>query len=124
MSNLNELSREAIATLGGRAKSWQIAERVAAQMDADDYRDITWNGFVSQVRNALRAPAGNGLPAAVAVSGEYVQTALLDVEEYRVVVTGYMKRADANLDLARRFADECLNVHGVTIAIPHERAAS
>lgn len=123
MSNLNELSRDAISVLGGRAPAWRIAEHVHQQLDADDYRDITWNGFVSQVRNALRAPSSNGLPAAVAVAGEYVQTTLLDVAEYRAVVAGYVKRADANLDLARRFAEECRHVHGVDITVPDAQSA-
>lgn len=117
MSTLSELALEAIKSLGGRAPVQRIADHVHDAMDPEDYRDLTWNGFVSQVRTALRAVGANGLPSAVAVGGDYVQVPLLDVEEYRLVIAGYVNRASANLALAQRFSDECSEVHGVTIAV-------
>lgn len=123
MSALSDLSLEAIKELGGRAPAQKIAAHVADRLDPDEYRDTTWNGFVAQVRNALRSIGGNGLPSAVSVSGEYVQVALLSVEEYRTVVGEYMSRAQANRDVAQRFIDECAAVHGVVIDVRVEATA-
>ena len=116
-NELSDLALEGIRTLGGRAPAQRIAEYVADHMSEDAYRNTTWNGFVSQVRNALRVIGTNGLPSAVSVSGEYVEVPLLSVDEYRTVVGGYAKRASANLTLAQRFADECHAVHGERIDV-------
>ena len=116
-NELSDLALEGIRTLGGRAPAQRIAEYVADHLSEEGYRGATWNGFVAQVRNALRTAGSNGLPSAVSVEGEYVQVPLLSVDEYRTVVGGYTKRASANLTLAQRFADECQAVHGVTIDV-------
>lgn len=124
MTALSDLALDAIKTLGGRAPARRIAEHVADHLDADEYRQITWNGFVSQVRGGLRSLGANGLPSAIAVGGDYVQTELLTVEEYRTVIGSYVARADANLALAQRFAAECAEVHGVSIEVPVAEAVS
>jgi hypothetical protein len=73
------------------------------------------HGFVAQVRNALRAKDSDGLPQAVSVGGEYVQSALLTFEQYRAVVSQYLKRGYANLDRAKRFDARCVAAHGVSV---------
>lgn len=123
MSDLTRLAREAVTELGGHAPAWQIAEHVEAQLSADDYRDITRAGFVAQVRNALRAKGSDGLPQAVSVGGEYVQTALLTFDQYRSVVNQYLRRGYANLDRAKRFDAKCRGAHGVS-AMPRKKKAA
>jgi len=115
MSDLARLAREAVEALGGHAPAWRVAEHVEAQLSEDDYRDITRAGFVAQVRNALRAKDSDGLPQAVSVGGEYVQSALLTFEQYRAVVSQYLKRGYANLDRAKRFDARCVAAHGVSV---------
>lgn len=123
MSDLARLAREAVAELGGHAPAWQIAEHVEAQLSTDDYRDITRAGFIAQVRNALRAKGSDGLPQAVSVDGEYVQTALLTLGQYRSVVNQYLKRGYANLDRAKRFDAKCLGAHGIS-AMPSKKKSA
>ena len=117
MSDISDLALTAIESLGGHAPAWKIAEHVAAHMSEDDYHDATRAGFIAIVRNALRA-SSNGLPAAVSVSGQYVQTDLLTLDEFHVVVAAYLKRSNANLNVAEKFDALCLIKHGVSVLHP------
>ena len=115
MSDISDLAIVAIESLGGHAPAWKIAEHVAANMSEDDYYDATRSGFIAIVRNALRVADGDGLPSAVSVNGEYVQTSMLDVEQFRSVVGGYLKRSSANRIVAEKFDARCVAVHGVSV---------
>lgn len=115
MSDISDHALTAIEALGGHAPAWKIAEHVAANMSEDDYYDATRSGFVGIVRNALRVADSGGLPSAVSVNGEYVQTSLLDVDQYRVVVNGYLKRVRSNRTIAEKFDARCVAVHGVSV---------
>lgn len=115
MSDISDLAMVAIQELGGHAPAWKIAEHVAANMSEDDYYDATRSGFVAIVRNALRVADGDGLPSAVSVNGEYVQTSMLNVEQYRVVIYGYVKRSASNRTVAEKFNARCVAVHGVSV---------
>lgn len=124
MSDLTDLAADAIADLGGHAPAWKIAEHMAARMSEDDYRDATWRGFVSVVRNSLRRNDSDGLPQAVSVGGEYVQTSLLNVDQFAHVVSGYVKRSRANRVMAEKFDAKCVAVHGISVITTTTDAAA
>jgi hypothetical protein len=115
VSDISDHAVTAIEHLGGHAPAWKIAEHVAANVSEDDYHDATRSGFIAIVRNALRVADGGGLPSAVSVNGEYVQTSMLDVDQYRIVIGGYLNRSSANRIVAEKFNARCVAVHGVSV---------
>lgn len=113
---LAPVAQECLRELGGRADIQAIAKHVSARLGAEQYAELTWTGFVALVRNALRSLDDGGLPSALSLNGEYVQTVLMTVDEYRCAVRQYMQRSRANRVMAEKYVHECQDRYGVDIS--------
>lgn len=114
---LAETASACLYQLGGRADIQDVARHVASAMGQGRYEALTWSGFVALVRNALRrTDEDSGLPSALSLNGEYVQTVLMDVEEFRCAVKQYMSRSRSNRAMAVKFVEQCFEHHGVDIS--------
>lgn len=103
--------------MGGRGDIDAIADHVM-NTHPDVYADKSFVAFKGVIRNALRKiDPDTGLPHALKAGDEYVQTVLLSVDEYRLVVADYLRRTRANRRMAERLADQCEQIHGVHLDV-------
>jgi len=117
---LGDLAQQTLTELGGRGTVADVADHLRLAYP-DVYAEEVARGWNQVVRNALRrsskADSAGGLPSAVSNGDEYVQLAILEVDEYEYAITQYLKRARANRRVADRMAQQCLAVHGVKIDV-------
>ncbi len=123
-SNFDQIVCGIFREMGGRGDIDAIAEHVM-HTHPDLYADKSFVAFKGVIRGALRKiDTDTGLPYALKAGDEYVQTVLLSLDEYRLVVADYLRRARGNRRLAQRLADECEQIHGVRLDVEAMNAES
>lgn len=78
-----------------------------------------WSKLERSIADVLTAKDAAGLPRAMSVngSGTYVARTLFDVAQYKVAIERYVKLGSADINVARKLADECEAVHNVRIDV-------
>lgn len=105
--------RQVATTISGRAIDMDALVDAAGHL----YTNIADSAIRNAIRADLRSIGEDGIPWALSVDshGTYMQTTLMEVEEFRFAITSYVGRAKANRQAAFRLAERCREVHGVWI---------
>jgi hypothetical protein len=103
-----------------------LAQQHFDLLDEDEVQRLALRGFTEEVRAALRRKV-NGIPVYANVettdaSGQkvqqYKQTEAFDVEDYRIAIASYSRRARAEIRTAEALIAECANRLGVQLTLP------
>lgn len=124
--SLAELARDLLEnTFSGKATLDDIALVIIG-----DHHDVfvasVYKTFKNQIRKALTKKDSTGLPWASSLddAGTYIQRRLFDPTAYVTVVNRYVRLGASDITVARRFAEECFEVHGVAIDVNSMVAAA
>ncbi len=117
--SLPELARRIHEEMfSGKATLDDIAQVIVA-----DHHDVFVRTFYkslkTQIRRGLIAKDTDGLPNASSIdgAGTYVQRRLFDPEAYLTVIQRYAMLGATDHRVARRLAEECEAVHGVSVDV-------
>lgn len=104
-----------------------LAQQLFDRLDDDEIERLAVRGFTDEVRAALRRKDSGGVPVYANVEridkdGSrirlYKQTSLFTVDDYRIAVASYERRAAANHRVAVALAKDCKTRLHVTIPLP------
>jgi len=107
-----------LGRLGGRASTRETCDMLRQTLP-DHLVEATLNrGLTTAVQAYFRHKTADGLPAAPEANaeGEHVQLSLLSVDEYKFVYGRQIRNGEAAYAQARKYAEKCIDVHGVDIA--------
>lgn len=105
--------RRIAAEINGRAIDMDALVDAASHL----YGNVADRAIRNAIREDLRSGGENGVPWALSVDshGTYMQTSLMEIEEFRFAIMSYVARAKANRAVALRLAERCREIHGVWI---------
>lgn len=125
-AELTDLIERVFHEVGGRATAGEMMEHLTGIPEhLNTY--LVNNGLKTLIGQYFRSRTDAGLPTAPEIDsdGTHAQLELLSVEEFRYVVRQQMNASRAARQQAKKYADKCAEVHGITIDLdnPFEEAA-
>jgi hypothetical protein len=123
---IEDVTCDALGAIGGTAPLSDIVTKVRRMASAHEWQVWSESAMLARIRKAVTAKDGTGQPRSLSVDGAYKQRTLFTADDYLTVIKHRLGQGREMINAARRLADECEQVHGVTFDVDAllEEAAS